>query len=50
MSNLEHKLHIFEITTLNIKLIKDSVLSCVTKNYYENIKCNQTPNNETNNY
>ena len=43
MSNLEHKLCIFEITTLNIKLIKDSVLSCVTKNCYEN-------NNETNYY
>ena len=50
MSNLEHKLRIFEMTTLNIKLIKDSVLSCVTENYYKNIRCNQTPTNETNYY
>ena len=50
MSDLEHNLCIFEMTNLNIKSIKDSILSCVTKNYYKNIRCNQTPNNETNYY
>ena len=31
MSNLQYKLHIFEIVTLNTSLRKDSVLSCAKK-------------------